>query len=80
MGDVAEMMLEGTLCATCGVYLGEATGIPRYCKGCEEGDIVLTRTHWSKAKKTQCPHCQKWVKVTGINDHIRDMHTPKEPE
>lgn len=35
MGDIAEMMLDGTLCEGCGVYLpGEGEGIPRYCEDC----------------------------------------------
>jgi len=35
MGDIAEMMLDGTLCEGCGVYLpGEGEGIPRYCRDC----------------------------------------------
>ena len=36
MGDVADMMLDGTLCAGCGVYLhGEPDGIPRECRECK---------------------------------------------
>ncbi|MBZ9939183.1 hypothetical protein LB518_22995 [Mesorhizobium sp. BR1-1-16] len=32
MGEIAEMMLDGTLCEGCGAYLdGEGDGIPRYC-------------------------------------------------
>jgi hypothetical protein len=33
MGEIAEMMLDGTLCEQCGVYIeeGEPEGIPRYC-------------------------------------------------
>lgn len=40
MGEIAEMMLDGTLCAGCGEALeGEGEGFPRYCseqcaKGC----------------------------------------------
>jgi hypothetical protein len=32
-GDVADMMLDGTLCEGCGAYLddGPAPGFPRYC-------------------------------------------------
>ena len=39
MGEIAEMMLDGTLCEACGMYIeeGEADGIPRYCsKECAE--------------------------------------------
>ena len=33
MGDIADMMLDGTLCECCGEYIddGEAGGYPRYC-------------------------------------------------
>lgn len=33
MGDIADMMLEGTLCEGCGVFLecDEDMGIPMYC-------------------------------------------------
>lgn len=32
MGEIAEMMLDGTLCEGCGVYIeGEGEGFPRYC-------------------------------------------------
>ena len=33
MGEIAEMMLDGTLCEGCGVYLDDdgADGFPRYC-------------------------------------------------
>lgn len=35
MGDIADMMLDGTLCGGCGVFLdGEGFGVPRYCRGC----------------------------------------------
>lgn len=33
MGEIAEMMLDGTLCECCGEYIhdDEASGFPRYC-------------------------------------------------
>ena len=35
MGDVADMMLDGTLCEGCGVFMdGEECGFPRLCAGC----------------------------------------------
>ena len=39
MGDVADMMIDGTLCEGCGVYLegdddGKAWGFPRLCRDC----------------------------------------------
>jgi predicted Zn-ribbon and HTH transcriptional regulator len=36
MGDAAEMILEGIVCESCGVYIGEAIGYPRKCKDCKK--------------------------------------------
>ena len=36
MGEIADMMLDGTLCEGCGVFLNdEAAGYSCYCEGCE---------------------------------------------
>jgi hypothetical protein len=37
MGEITEMVLDGILCESCGVYIddGEIPGHPRRCKGCE---------------------------------------------
>lgn len=40
MGDIADAMLDGTLCETCGVYLGEGLGFPRKCEVCRALDDV----------------------------------------
>jgi hypothetical protein len=34
MGDIAEMMLGGTLCECCGLYIGKPIGFPRRCADC----------------------------------------------
>ncbi len=34
MGEVAEMIIDGTLCERCGVYLGQPIGYPRSCESC----------------------------------------------
>lgn len=41
MGEIAEAMLDGTLCEGCGEYLGSDIGFPQYCSSCrsdEESD------------------------------------------
>ena len=42
MGEISDMMLDGTLCQYCGVLLieegGEEAGYPQSCEGCEEED------------------------------------------
>lgn len=36
MGDIEEMMLDGTLCRQCGVYIGQSeNGWPTLCEDCE---------------------------------------------
>lgn len=57
MGEIADMMLEGILCATCGVALDdvadpdfEEPGHPRYC--CEEcapeGGVIAGAEGWEE--------------------------------
>lgn len=37
MGEISDMMLDGTLCVVCGEYLGEeGEGYPKQCAGCQE--------------------------------------------
>ena len=31
MGEIAEMMLDGTLCEGCGEFIGSDNGYPTYC-------------------------------------------------
>ena len=90
MGEVAEMMLDGTLCAGCGVYLGSSEmDCPCLCDDCakdrKDDGMLVERVGkiWvdagpsfpKKAKKVRCPTCSRMVKATGINDHNRVMHS-----
>lgn len=34
MGDTTDMMLDGTLCEGCGVFMGEPCDFPRLCHDC----------------------------------------------
>jgi len=55
MGEIADMMLEGTLCAGCGVYIGEGDmGIPQYCSNDCEPD-----GYSNKPEKIKCDVCNK---------------------
>ena len=41
MGEIAEMMLDGTLCQVCGSVIdGDTPGYPRYCIDCAKGQVV----------------------------------------
>lgn len=36
MGEIADMILEGIICATCGLFIdGEQPGHPRECEDCK---------------------------------------------
>jgi hypothetical protein len=83
MGDVADMMLDGTLCQTCGEYLGNPTGYPRSCRSCggDKGagpfDFRPTKKlkPAPKGKKVQCQYCNRKAKEgRGMADHMRVMH------
>lgn len=79
MGEIAEMMLDGTLCEGCGVANTRGgQGFPWRCGGCrreqkaEDHKAVLERHQ--QIKKTPCPTCGKKVKSVGLPDHMRDAH------
>ncbi len=87
MGEIADMMLDGTMCECCGEFLeGEPAGFPRYCseqcandRGATlESGHVEHKPKWpmstSHKPKVPCPQCGKHVKVVGLSDHIRDKH------
>ena len=76
MGDTADLMLNGTLCECCGVYLaGEADGIPRRCKDCwKEANLEAHQNYLATHRKTKCPTCGKKVREVGLDNHMRDAH------
>lgn len=51
MGEIADMMLEGVLCETCGEYIGDEVGYPRRCAACEASES----TERKKTKKQRRP-------------------------
>lgn len=90
MGEIADMMLEGDLCAGCGAFIDEqgGDGYPRYCsKQCaiDQGALEsynLERAaprrpaQWKRTdtNKVKCPHCERRTAPTGLADHIRAKH------
>jgi hypothetical protein len=77
MGEYAEMMLDGTCCECCGEYIGQGDGFPAYCSpqcARDRGAPWLTAPE-RPITKTKCPECGKRVKVAGLRDHLRDVHS-----
>lgn len=81
MGDIADMMLDGTLDEETGEYIGDlnkeryGTESPGFPVSYErEGRESKPKP---KSQRKQCSLCGKWVKIRGINDHMRDVHGTK---
>lgn len=83
MGEYAEMMIDGTCCQYCGVYIGSDAGYPQSCHVCKQEerrykDITYTKGGSPRLSKTRCKICNKLVKKTGLKDHMRDKHNEQE--
>lgn len=44
MGDVADAMLDGTLCQCCGEFLGDGDGYPTFCSECEPEEVIEVKS------------------------------------
>ena len=51
MGDIADMMLDGTLCEQCGDYIGESIGYPRVCSDCSDHNISMKNSVKNQRKQ-----------------------------
>jgi endogenous inhibitor of DNA gyrase (YacG/DUF329 family) len=84
MGEIADMMLDGTLCEACGSYIdGEGgEGFARYCsdrcardRGADQLTMTRKERHAARpAARVSCPTCAKRVKKAGLAHHMRDVH------
>lgn len=80
MGEIADMMLDGTLCAGCGVYLEGDTieGIPNYCEDCQDegfNDEAIAQREARKPEKIKCSQRNKRCGgQQGLNAHIKSKH------
>ena len=80
MGEIADMMLEGTMCQECGEFIDdgeEGPGYPRLCAGCAGRQKPQSRATASR-KQFECLECHKrFRKEVGLRDHLRDVHGAK---
>lgn len=82
MGDIADMMLDGTLCEGCGEYLGDDGGFPMRCRSCAS-DLEEAERHMQErapkqtaaVPKIACPVCNRILKITGIGEHWKVKHS-----
>lgn len=76
MGEIADMMLDGTMCQYCGVYLHEGedgAGYPQSCDSCNE-DGKPRRKKNANAPKMKCILCDRMIKKIGMGDHLQANH------
>lgn len=76
MGEIADMMLDGTMCQVCGVWMDDGNdgpGFPQTCSCCRSYDR-RERVREKGQVKVPCPTCGRKVKAVGLKDHQRDAH------
>ena len=83
MGEIAEMMLDGTLCEGCGEYLGSDAGYPQYCspecgagRGGFEGELIhKPRAQPHGRRKHKCDQCDRHFRSeAAMLQHWRAKH------
>lgn len=88
MGEIADIMLDGTMCSQCGEFLDggrDGPGFPGLCASCADGDRSAPRRETpfarvlpdgkSKPKRILCPECgKKYRGAEGLAMHARDKH------
>jgi hypothetical protein len=83
MGEVADMMLDGTLCEGCGVFLNaDAPGYPCCCSSCKrERSAVAVKQSASaahgglkKLPRVKCGQCGRWISPRGMQAHNHAKH------
>jgi hypothetical protein len=77
MGEIAEMMLDGTLCEGCGVYLpGDGIGVPRRCRDCAKdarGQPKLTSPRTKVKVRSGKADLPKWA-THAVDDVVQRFH------
>jgi len=79
MGEIADMVLEGTLDEETGEYIGEGPGWPRNArtgKGFIDEPACGTSLYVEVPAniKVVCPICKRRVKACGLEQHCEDKH------
>ena len=77
MGEIADMMLDGTLCECCGEHIGRDAGYPQYCSpecAADRGALMET-LQTPPAKPFACNLCdRRFGSDEARAQHRRDKH------
>lgn len=83
MGEYADMMLDGTMCQSCGEYIGSDSGFPTFCRNCERDNRseygLVSGLAPNNPTKVACKKCGRHVKAVGLHQHMRDKHGGPKP-
>jgi hypothetical protein len=80
VGEIADMMLDGTMCQGCGVWLhdgNDGPGYPGFCADCQPKEGRSGPRSFNapaNPAKVACEVCGRHVKAAGLKDHMRDKH------
>lgn len=78
MGEIAEMMLDGTLCSQCGEYLGTDNGFASLCGGCADDAWGDYEPEPTAEKPCKCSNCSRsFGDAQALAQHMRDKHGVK---
>ncbi|SFB68952.1 hypothetical protein SAMN05216321_101144 [Cupriavidus sp. OV038] len=85
MGEIADMMLDGTLCEGCGCTNRKGgDGPPWRCGRCKDDAPPVTPERQTspsnRLAKVPCATCGRRVKRVGLDDHVRDTHASGETQ
>ena len=73
MGEIAEMMIEGSICQYCGEFLGAGDGFATSCSSCDERDDMQGEVE--EKPIIECPSCNKTFKTAqGARQHYQAKH------
>lgn len=76
MGDVADMMTDGTLCVQCGVFIGDCDGYPRRCPDCSGEDkqarVEFAADQFEEVRAKASEHGLKLKRCTNTHYQLTD--------
>lgn len=78
MGEIAEMMLDGTLCEACGEFIGDGFGFSRYCSrqcAAARGMVCYATKPKKQAPKKTTKKAERENKWPGVTKRVWDFAT-----
>lgn len=84
MGEIAEMMLDGTLCECCGSYIDIASGagVPRYCSpqcGRDRGrpNVPVAVNPATHERPSRFIRAMRWLEQTAASSGVEKQRAPE---